>query len=105
LCDEVAILREGRLIEQEKIDVLRQRAVRHVELVFEPEGQPAEPPPKGLTVTHQSDTRLWGTWVGRVEPLVSWLARGRVRDMTIAPPDLEDLFLAYYTDNPREALP
>jgi ABC-2 type transport system ATP-binding protein len=100
LCDHVAILREGRLIEQERIEVLRQRAVRHLELVFEPEGRPAELPPQGLTVTHESDTALWGTWVGPVDPLLSWLTRGHVRDMTIAPPDLADLFLAYYADRP-----
>jgi ABC-2 type transport system ATP-binding protein len=102
LCDEVAILRDGRLIEQERIEILRRRAVRHVELVFDVAGRPAELPPDGLTVVQQRDERLSGTWKGPVEPLVCWIARGRVRDVTIAPPDLEDLFLAYYADSPPE---
>jgi ABC-2 type transport system ATP-binding protein len=105
LCDEVGILRDGRLIEQERIDVLRRRAVRHVELMFEPKGQPTARPPEGLTIVQRTDERLSATWVGPVGALVSWVAEGRVRDMTIAPPDLEDLFLAYYTDNARGDLP
>jgi len=102
LCDEVAILRDGRLIEQERIEVLRRRAVRHVEALFDEGGRPATPPPEGLRVTRQSDARLSGTWQGPVQPLVSWLAGGRVRDLRIAPPDLEDLFLAYYADSTPE---
>jgi ABC-2 type transport system ATP-binding protein len=96
LCDVVGILREGRLIEQERIEVLRRRAVRHVELSFEPEGRPAARPPEPLTIIHQTDARLTATWSGPIDPLLSWVAGGRVRDMTIAPPDLEDLFLSYY---------
>jgi ABC-2 type transport system ATP-binding protein len=99
----VAILREGRLIEQERVEVLRKRAVRHVELVFESGSQPADPPPEGLTVLQQTGPRLSATWTGPADPLLSWLAQAGVRDVTIAPPDLEDLFLAYYPDNPEEA--
>ncbi len=101
LCDQVAILRNGRLIEQDRIDVLRRRALRRVEVVFDGDG-PLRRPPKGLHVLRESDGRLSGTWVGGVAPLLSWLAENPVRDVTIAAPDLEDLFLAYYTDEKPE---
>jgi len=97
LCDEVAILRDGRLVEQERIEVLRQRAVRRVEVAFAPQRAPSDPPP-GLQIEHCRDGRLSGTWSGPPEALLTWLARGGVRDVTIAPPALEDLFLAYYQD-------
>jgi hypothetical protein len=83
--------------------VLRQRAVRRVEVVFDPGGPPPDPPPAGLTVAQRSGDRLRGAWAGPVDPLLAWLARGRVRDLIIAPPDLEDLFLAYYADDLPEA--
>ncbi|MFQ5804854.1 MAG: ABC transporter ATP-binding protein [Phycisphaerae bacterium] len=101
LCDEVAILRDGRLIEQEKIEVLRQRAVRRVEILLA-EGQPASDPPPQLRVLHRSDASVSGTWSGPIDALLAWLARSPVRDVTIAPPDLEHLFLAYYSHSARQ---
>jgi ABC-2 type transport system ATP-binding protein len=103
LCDEVAILRDGHLIEQQRIEVLRRRAVRHVEIAFQSGGHPAGPPPGGLTIAQQTDQRLSATWVGPMDDLTSWLAQGRIRDLTIAPPDLADLFMTYYTDGEPEA--
>lgn len=96
LCDEVAIVRDGVLIEQEQISVLRQRAVRHVELVAR-DGGSLTTPPSGLRVLARDGGALRGTWVGPVEPLLAWLAANPIDDVTIAPPNLEDLFLAYYT--------
>ncbi len=100
LCDRVAILRAGRLIEQERIDVLRERAVRRVEVSFKTDSAAAAAP-NDLHVLHHSDGRLVGTWSGPIEPLIGWLSRAPIRDVTIAPPDLEDLFMAYYSDRPE----
>ncbi len=95
LCDEVAILRGGRVIEHEQVDVLLRRAVRHVEVLHR---EPLLPAPPGLRVLHASDGRLVGAWSGAVQPLLDWLHQCRPSDATISPPDLEDLFLTYYTD-------
>ncbi|MBU0637931.1 MAG: hypothetical protein KKB50_03635, partial [Planctomycetes bacterium] len=59
--------------------------------------QPRPPLPSGLSVSHDGAERLSGRWVGDVAPLIAWLAQCPVRDVSITPPDLEDLFLAYYT--------
>jgi ABC-2 type transport system ATP-binding protein len=102
LCDHIAIVRGGRLVEQEKISVLRARAVRHVEVAFERAPDAISPAPAALRVIEQSDGRLSGTWSGPVQPLLAWLAQQRVRDVSIAPPDLVDLFKAYYVDSSPE---
>jgi ABC-2 type transport system ATP-binding protein len=101
LCDHVAILRDGRVIEQNRIDVLRGRAVRHVEIVF-PEDEGGTPP-AGMHVARRVEGRLEGTWKGDIQPLLDWLSRARVTDVIIAPPSLEDLFLAYYAEPPGRA--
>lgn len=98
LCDEIAILRDGRLIEHERIDVLRERAVRHVHVRFRAGALPALPRPEGLQVLEETDARLRATWMGSIDRLLAWLARCPVQDVAIAPPDLEDLFLTYYAD-------
>lgn len=95
LCDEVAIVRGGRLIEQEKISVLRRRAVRRVEVQFA--GVDGTSLPPGLTTISRNGATLRATWSGDIGPLIEWLSRCKVADVSIAPPDLEDLFLAYYS--------
>jgi ABC-2 type transport system ATP-binding protein len=102
LCDEVAIVRDGHLIEHEKISVLRTRAVRRIEIAVRGES-PLSTPPAGLRVMHLAGGKLSATWAGPVEPLLRWLAANAVNDVTIAPPDLEDLFMAYYAHPPEEA--
>lgn len=104
LCDRVAILRAGRLIENDRVEVLRRRALRHVEIHFDgaPPG-PAELPP-ALRGAQLRNGGLSGQWSGEVGELIGWLAGRRVRDVSISPPDLEDLFMAYY-DGPRSATP
>ncbi len=101
LCDHVAIVRRGELIEQSTIDALRARAVRHVEVVFDAPQTPP-PAPEGLAVRHQSDGHWSAGWVGPIDRLIDWLHAARPRDVTIAPPDLEDLFMTYYADERKE---
>lgn len=101
LCDEVAILRDGRLVEHGRIEDLRRRALRGVEITFG--GAPPGDVPAGLRVARREE-RWWKcAWRGEVEPLLAWLAQQAVRDVVIAPPDLEDLFLAYYEHNAPNA--
>ncbi len=96
LCDEVAILRDGRLVEQERMAVLRTRAVRHVELRFHTAASPPPAPPDGFHTLQQAPAYLRGTWTGPIAPLLAWLPQAGLADVSIAPPDLDDLFLAYY---------
>ncbi len=104
LCDWVAILRDGRLIEQERIETLRLRAVRQVELVFEHDAQAAGASlPPALRILHRGPRSLSGTWTGPPAPLLQWLHGVSLRDIRISPPDLEHLFLAYYEHEPRPA--
>lgn len=101
LCDRVAILRDGRLIEQETIETLRRRAVRRVEVTFTP--QSACPnPPDHLDILRRDEASLSGAWRGPVDSLLAWLAQAPVSDVSIAPPDLENLFLAYYDETEKQ---
>lgn len=100
LCDEVAILREGRLVVQERVDTLRARALRRVEVVFEdglPQGLPT-----AMHVQRQHGRTLAATWAGPIPELLGWLRDQRVHDVVLAPPDLEDLFMAYYGEQSND---
>jgi len=95
LCDHVAILRGGRLVEQERVEHLRARVARRVEVTSAP-GHALPAPPPGLLVSHLDAQTLRGTWRGATDELIAWLATCRLQDVRIEPPDLEGLFLAYY---------
>jgi ABC-2 type transport system ATP-binding protein len=103
LCDWVAILREGRLVEQDRIVVLQSRAVRRVEVRF---GRDSEIPPlpAGLRTITRTESRLVGTWTGPMDTLVEWMARCRIEDVAIGSPDLQDLFMTYYAKPEPEAV-
>jgi hypothetical protein len=110
LCDDVIIVRDGQVIEQEQIEVLRKRALRRVEfrfargilppnhwpsgfaeLLVHPQGVAA---PSGSAAT---DHVVSGTWSGPVAGLLAWLGSLPLEDVVIDKPGLEDLFLAYYS--------
>lgn len=97
LCDRVAILRGGTLIEQAEMSVLRARALRRVELTLD--GALHGTPPTGLHIDERATHRVVGSWTGEMPALVAWLATQPVVDLVVAPPDLDDLFRAYYADN------
>jgi ABC-2 type transport system ATP-binding protein len=97
LCDWVGILRSGRLIEQSEMAVLRERALRRVEIVLN--GAIQGVPPAGLHIDERASQRLVGSWTGPIPGLIAWLAGQPVVDCIIAPPDLDDLFRAYYADD------
>jgi ABC-2 type transport system ATP-binding protein len=103
LCDHVAIMREGQLIEQDRIVTLQRRAVRRVDLRFE-RGSAIPPLPDGLHEITSNDSRLAGTWTGPVDALVEWMARCRIEDVAIGAPDLQDLFMTYYSDSVAEVV-
>lgn len=97
LCDEIIIVRRGKIVEQQQISHLKSKALRRVKIIFA--SSPAIPAslPAALHVRAHENT-LVGTWTGKTADLVEWLATQKIEDATIEAPDLSDLFLTYYRD-------
>jgi hypothetical protein len=87
------IVRDGEVVEDSSIEKLRERAVRRVRVRFTSE--PAEAP-DSFRVVSRGDGTWEGTWTSDVNAMLVWLRDFAVADLQIEPPDLEDLFLAYY---------
>jgi ABC-2 type transport system ATP-binding protein len=104
VCDRVGFIREGELVAVEDVAALTGRAVRELEVVF------AAPVPAaaflgvpGVTAATAegpggSTVRL--TVNGPVDALLKELARHEVVDLTSREPDLEDVFVTFYVDDP-----
>ena len=101
LCDQVAIVRDGRIVADETIDSLRARAHREVILVFEDEEQARTTAPPDFLVVRQRQGTTWTCELsGAARSLVTWAAGERVSDLTIGPPDLETIFRRFYAAEP-----
>ncbi|WP_204044611.1 ABC transporter ATP-binding protein [Acrocarpospora phusangensis] len=96
--DRVGIVRSGRLVAVEEVAALREKAVRRVELHFDAP-VPAEafeglPGVRDLRVAGASVTC---TIDGRPDALIKAAARFTVVHLVSAEPDLEEIFLTYYS--------
>ncbi|WP_344979839.1 ABC transporter ATP-binding protein [Streptosporangium fragile] len=102
--DRVGIVRGGRLVAVEDVAALREKAVRRVEFHFD------APVPRGAfeNLPGVRDLRVEGAAVrcvidGRPDALVKAAARFTVVHMVSAEPDLEEIFLTYYSEEEEEA--
>jgi ABC-2 type transport system ATP-binding protein len=97
LCDRVAIVREGRLVADEPLDVLRRRAGHRVVIRWKDPRQAAALRPPAFLNLAQRDEATWdGVLDGPVEELIRWLAAHPIDDLLIERPDLETLFRRFY---------
>lgn len=100
ICDRVGIIREGSLVAIEEIATLRERALTRVEIEF---GDPVSAADfhglDGVTDVVVSDHRLTCSVTGTVDSLIKAAARHTVIRMESAQPGLEEVFLAFYSDD------
>jgi ABC-2 type transport system ATP-binding protein len=99
VCDRVAMLRAGRIVETGHLDVLRGLAAPHVRAVVEMSAPDVSGLPgvsNVLTDGHAIECDVTGS----MGPLVDALARAGVVHMTTREPSLEELFMSHYGDEP-----
>lgn len=100
LCDRVAIVRDGRIVTQDSLDVLRARAGHEVRVRWGPGAEPRESPPF-LDVLSRADGVWKAVASGPLRVLLAWMAAHEVEDVTIEPPSLESLFRSHYKAGPN----
>ena len=97
VADRVGIIREGRLVEVEELETLRQKAVRTFEVVFEDVPHIAEfEHLDGVRFADLHGNVLHCQVIGSIDELLKAVAKHRVRNLVSHGADLEALFLDYY---------
>ena len=99
VADRVAIIRDGRLVAIERVEDLRARASRRVDVRFGPDAVPDPQAFAGLPGV--SDVSVRGDQVsfsvtGSIAPVLRVAADHDVVDLLSRPADLEEIFLTYY---------
>jgi ABC-2 type transport system ATP-binding protein len=96
-CDRVAIIRQGRIAATERIEELKARSLRSLEIHFNEDIDPqAFGSIPGLEILVVGKRSLKGRMKGEMDALLKAAARFKVSDFSSQEPDLEEIFLAYY---------
>jgi ABC-2 type transport system ATP-binding protein len=104
LCDRVAILRSGRLVEVGTLSAMRHLSALSIEA--ELDGAPPDVSgTPGVSQVRVEGNRLSCRVTGSVEPLLRALVGAGVRRLVSREPSLEELFLAHYGAVTTEAAP
>jgi len=104
LCDRIAILRAGRLVEVGTLAEMRHLSALHVEAQMDGSVPPLSGLP-GVSAVEVDGSRVSCRVTGSVEPLLAALAGAGVRHLVSREPSLEELFLSHYGSGqaPEEA--
>lgn len=97
LCDRVAIVRDGRIAVDDRIQNLKERAPRTVTLTVETEQlAQAFELPESVTLTRRYKREVVVTTTGSAVEFTRWAQSQPIVDISISPPSLEALFRGYY---------
>jgi ABC-2 type transport system ATP-binding protein len=99
-CDRVAIIREGRLVQVDRIEAIRRLAFHHVELTFSTPVAPAVfEPIAGVSDVSTSGDTISMRVNGPIGAVIAAAAEHGLIDVVSREPNLEDVFLAQYGDH------
>lgn len=91
-CTRAAIIREGRIIACDSVDALSQTSTRRITV----HGSVALDGLEGIRDRTDSEDAVSFLYSGDMNFLLQALAAGRVSDLSVSEPDLEEIFMHYY---------
>lgn len=97
-CTRAAIIREGKIIACGSVDELSKTNTRRVTVHGSVELKGLE----GIRDRTEAPGHLSFLYSGEMEPLLKALADGKVSDISVTEPDLEEIFIHYYEEGDRE---
>ncbi len=97
-CTRAAIIREGRIIACDSVEALSQTSTKRVIV----HGAVSLNGLDGIRDLKSADSVQSFLYSGEISRLLDVLSRGNVSDISVAEPDLEEIFLHYYEDGGRK---
>ena len=102
LCDRLAILRRGKLVELGTLEQMRHLSSVTVEATFD-EQAPEVSGIQSVSAVHVTGRQLTCQVRGEIAPLLAVLSAARPRTLLIREPSLEELFLTLYGEDEASA--
>ncbi|MCI7813181.1 MAG: ABC transporter ATP-binding protein, partial [Robinsoniella sp.] len=98
-CTRAAIIREGRMIACDTIEALSKTTAKRITI----QGDVSLENLRGVRDLQKGDDTLSFLYSGEINALLQILAAGKITDLTVAEPDLEEIFMHYYENGGKEA--
>ncbi len=98
VCHRVAIIREGKIVALEEIEKLKARRPRRLIITFQDEVDENPPVLSEARFLECSGKRCSYFVEGNISKLLKALIKLPIEDIIFSVPDLEDIFLDYYTE-------
>lgn len=101
LCDELAIIREGKIVAQSSLEDLVAAAPREVRLTSDGSFSPADMVEDlaGVGDLSKNDHLVTFNYTGDINDLLTRLGKKQLKNVVIEDADLDDIFMSYYSDN------
>ncbi|MBU4193756.1 MAG: ABC transporter ATP-binding protein [Actinobacteria bacterium] len=96
ICDRVGVIREGHLVGTERIEDLRNKRLRNVEIIFSGEVPEDLGELPGVTDLEWAGNKVQLKLRGDMNPLLRTIAQYEVADFSVGHASLEDVFLEFY---------
>ncbi len=97
LCRKVAIIRDGRIINVEDVEILRKKQVRKITVTFREEQSAMDFSVPGMEqISRNPGKGVAFMYAGGIGHLVSELTKAGIDDLLIEEPTLEEIFMHYY---------
>ncbi|MEG0375301.1 MAG: ABC transporter ATP-binding protein [Raoultibacter sp.] len=96
-CDHAAIIREGQIIAEGTVEELSASTARKVHV----QGVTTVPTLEGVRKAEHNLDGIDFLYQGDMRNLVDWLASTTFSDVTIEEPDIEEVFMHFYTDDAK----
>ena len=93
-CTRAAIIREGRMIACDSVDALSKTSAKRVTI----QGNVDFGQLSGVRDYQNTDHGVSFLYAGEINELIGRLSNCHIADLSIAEPDLEEIFMHYYTD-------
>ncbi len=102
LCDQVAVIREGRIVTVDEIAALREKMIRRLVVTFREPVAAGRLEVPGVTVVSMEGERVAMEVTGGLDGLIKRLAQFEIVDMEFERPSLEQTFLQMYAGEEGE---
>ncbi len=100
LCKRVAIIKEGQIINIEDIETLRQKQLKKIKIKFAEAFSSNDLNVKGVLSLEINNTHsISFLFSGDINELFKLLINKKISNIAIEEPDLEEIFMHYYTQN------
>lgn len=96
ICHKVAIIREGRILQVEEIDKLRENKYKKIRIDFHRDNMAEELTIDGMSNVSVKDRQVSFLYNGKIDALLEKISGTSIDNLWIEEPSLEEIFMHYY---------